>query len=163
MGIRKTRLAWLMERVAHQGDDCLLWPFSVGSSGYGGVAILKKFHYAHRYMCQLAHGEPPTEKHHARHSCNNPRCVNPRHLSWGTSSDNQFDRKSRGRPRFKLTPEKVAEIRAHKGIELVTVTAARYGVTEVTIRHIQSGKTWQTDNYRFGGFSVAPAHRQTRE
>ena len=91
-------------------------------------------------------------------------CVNKRHLSWKTPRGNQLDRHENGAGwvRWKLTPEQVAEIRPLKGLELTTVTAKRYGVTETTIRHIQSGKTWKTGRKVAGGFRVAPWTRERR-
>lgn len=58
-----------------------------------------------------------------RHTCDNPRCVNPAHLLIGTHADNAADRVARGRSshygvhgeasgRCKLTDEQVAAIRA---------------------------------------------------
>lgn len=72
---------WMAAHVANHGDECLLWPFSGNWNGYGHLGIKGKIHKAHRIMCKLAHGEPPTSKHVAAHSCHNPPCVNPKHLS----------------------------------------------------------------------------------
>jgi hypothetical protein len=57
--------------------------------------------YAHRLMCQLAHGDPPTPDHIAAHSCGRGHegCVNPNHLSWKTYSENELDKRVHGTTR----------------------------------------------------------------
>lgn len=53
-----------------------------------------------------------------RHTCDNPRCINPEHLVIGTKADNNRDRAARGRSakrvpsRQKLTPEDVRAIKS---------------------------------------------------
>lgn len=147
---------WIMAHLGYDDDWCLLWPFTPKSSGYGQFMLDGKFHQSHRYMCRMVHGEPPTEKHQAAHSCGNPRCCNPRHLSWKTPSENQADREKHGThqngKRWKLTPAKVAAIRLLDGDEPVNVTAQRFGVTEASIRQIQTRQTWRTGQRVAGGF-----------
>lgn len=87
---------WMAAHVDHHGDDCLLWPFSGNWNGYGHLGVNGKVCKAHRVMCTLAHGEPPTPKHVAAHSCHNPPCVNPDHLSWKTPRENLLDRRADG-------------------------------------------------------------------
>lgn len=54
-----------------------------------------------------------------RHTCDNPRCINPKHLIGGSIADNNKDRVERGRSakqvpsRQRLTVEDVAYIRAN--------------------------------------------------
>jgi hypothetical protein len=140
---------WLIQQVGHQGDDCLLWPFSRCTPGYGIFMVKRKNHLAHRYMCELANGAPPSGEHLAAHSCGNRRCVNPKHLSWKTHADNQLDRRAHGtnsQKRTKLTMLQATQIRDLKGLETTIETAARYGVTESNVRHIQDGTTWNEAN-----------------
>ena len=64
--------------------------------GYCVVQWNTKLHYAHRVTYTLIHGQIP---HNLLilHSCDNPPCVNPRHLRAGTALDNAQDMVSRGR------------------------------------------------------------------
>lgn len=137
--------AYLVANAGHQSDDCLIWPFCVCTPGYGQFQHEKVRYLAHRFMCELANGPPPTEAHHAAHSCGNRRCVNPKHLSWKTPTDNQLDRRLHGtnnKTQRKITRAQAYQIRALKGFETSVETAARYGVTESNVRLIQDGKTW---------------------
>lgn len=158
-------IAWLRAHVEHQGDDCLIWPFSRNPvSGYGYFSYNGEGpRRAHRFMCELAHGAPPTPAHEAAHSCGKGHegCIHPCHLSWKTHAENQRDRARHGtakresrRGRWKLTPEQVAEIRSSS--DSVTVLAARYSVTEPNIRLILRRQTWKTDGYTPIGFAVTP-------
>lgn len=137
---------WIMANVSHQGDDCLLWPFCVSTPGYGQFMHEKKHYLAHRYMCRLVNGDPPTPRAQAAHSCGNRRCCNPKHLSWKSPAGNQLDRTAHGtrtKKIRKLNIRQAQQIRALKGVETSVETAARYGVTESNVRLIQDGKTWQ--------------------
>ena len=138
---------WIMQQISHQGDDCLLWPFSCCTPGYGIFRYEKKQYLSHRFMCEKAHGPAP-DGHHAAHSCGNRRCVNPNHLSWKSASDNQLDRRQHGTAMIqqnKLTELQARQIRQLKGVETTPETAAKYGITESNVRHIQDGKTWRAD------------------
>lgn len=138
--------SWILQHVDHEGEECLIWPFSTITPGYGVFAIKRKAITAHRWMCEFTHGKPPTPQHQASHSCGNRRCVNPQHISWKTRSANQRDRKVHGtnnKSRTKITAQQAAQIRQLKGVETSVETAARYGVTESNVRAIQSGKTWR--------------------
>lgn len=87
--------------VDKQGpDDCWEWQGPRNNQDYGKVSRV----YAHRYACERAHGPAPSPEHVVMHSCDNPPCVNPTHLSWATQSDNMFDMWHKGRrPRAKAS------------------------------------------------------------
>jgi hypothetical protein len=146
---------WISRHLDYpHADCCLIWPFGRHKDGYGTMGDAGKQTYAHRYICRLVHGEPPTPKHQASHSCNrgHDACVNPHHLSWKTPGANH--KEGEWHPKIKLSAEKAAEIRALKGLEPVSETAHRYGVREITIRQVQSGRLWRTDRRRgTNGFS----------
>lgn len=115
-----SRLPWLEARLGFDGDECLIWPFSRNKAGYGQVHFRGKQANAHRAMCFLAHGEPPTPTHEAAHSCGRGHegCVNPRHLSWKTHVENEADKREHGTLRLgehhwnaRLSDSQVAALR----------------------------------------------------
>jgi transcriptional regulator with XRE-family HTH domain len=134
---------WLADHAGYPHDYCLLWPFGT-PNGYGTFGHNGKPNYAHRFMCELVKGPPPSEQHEAAHECGNSRCCNPKHLSWKTPSDNQADREAHGTKSAgklgKLTFEQAQEIRALRGIKTQAQIAAMYGVTRSNVSHIQRGK-----------------------
>jgi hypothetical protein len=85
-----------------------------------------------------------------RHSCDNPPCVNPAHLSVGTHADNAADMVSRERQArgsrsgtSKLTEDQVREVRRRAVAgELHRVIAADYGVGRSLITRIAKGEGW---------------------
>lgn len=136
---------WIMQQVGHHGDDCLIWPYSCCTPGYGMFMFETKRRLAHRFMCEKTHGAAPGDDYHAAHSCGNRRCVNPKHLSWKTRRDNQLDKRTHGtnnKTRTKINATQADQIRKLRGFETSIQTAARYGVTESNVRLIQDGKTW---------------------
>lgn len=137
---------WI-ENVAlpYRHKACLIWPFGRLRDGYGTLGREGKNLRAHRYICTLVHGEPPTPEHHAAHSCGrgHDACVSLHHLSWKTPSENFLE--GQEHPRRKLTADQVVEIRGLKDLERVQDIAARFGVTECNIRKIQAGKLWRQD------------------
>lgn len=138
---------WLMQQVGHEGNECLIWPFSCCTPGYGAFMFEKKRRLAHRFMCELMNGPPP-EGHLAAHSCGNRRCVNPNHIGWKTHAGNQLDRREHGtnnKRHSKLTLQQARQIRQLKGVEKTPETAAKYSITESNVRLIQEGKTWRED------------------
>lgn len=138
---------WLLGHVNYRGDDCLRWPFSVDTAlGRGRLGYLGKNYWAHRLMCELAHGPAPLGKPQVRHSCGrgHERCVNPKHLSWASQSENHLDRRRHGTAatsrygsRSPLTREQIAEIRASKGRETQMATAKRFGISHANVRRWQ--------------------------
>lgn len=148
---RGVPLAWLKNRKRYSGEDCLIWPFAERGEGYGAVSFNGKNERAHRVMCILAHGDPPTASHEAAHSCGKGHlgCVNPSHLSWKTRTGNQRDRIVHGthnrgtRSAMNVLSEAaVMEIWAQRGVETQVALAARFNVNRSTVRAIHSGKSW---------------------
>jgi hypothetical protein len=84
------------------------------------------------------------------HHCDNPRCINPKHLFLGTDADNAHDKISKGRAvnlkgedhgNAKLTSQQVSEIRM-SGLPQ-RVTASIYGVSKTEVGRIRRREYWR--------------------
>ncbi len=140
-------LEWLLFHRGYPGEDCIVWPLARNRQGYGTQAFNGRTQGAHRAMCILAHGEPPSSEHEAAHSCGRGHegCVNPNHLSWKTPKENGADKvlhaELTGRTgHMKLTHAQCLEIIALRGTSPQSHVARRYGVSEATISRLLSGK-----------------------
>lgn len=138
---------WLREHASYDGDGCLIWPFARLKNGYGTLAYLGDCHYAHRFMCELVNGPPPSPLHETAHSCGKGHegCAHPKHLSWKTKSGNMLDSKRHGTHirsrRNRLKPEQVAHIRALKGTMTQAEIAGMFKISEPTVRDIYLGRS----------------------
>lgn len=135
----------------YQEDECLIWPFAKVDGSRGVINIDGKNTLASRYICMLTHGNPPTPKHEAAHTCGKGHegCCSPRHLVWKTKIENEADKITHGTLRrgelvnfSKLTEEQAREILSLKGKETQAAIAKRYGVGRVAVSNIHSRKTW---------------------
>lgn len=129
-------------------DVCLEWPLG-RSDGYGVLKIDGRSCKAHRLAWELEHDQPIPKGFVVMHSCDNPPCFNPYHLSIGTKADNRADCVAKGRQargeraghHSKLTADDALAIRAMPGT--LREIAARYGVHIVTVSDIKRGATWR--------------------
>jgi len=127
-------------------EDCWEWQ-STTNHGYGVIAFGGRgggMTLAHRHSYELANGPIPAGGH-ILHSCDNPPCVNPRHLRLGGHDENMSDMALRERgSKTKLTAQQVREIRrSYADGETQKALAIRYGVAKGNISYIVTGKTWK--------------------
>ena len=141
---------FIRENIDCVDDDCLIWPFYRTPTGYGDVNFPHIEGQAHRVMCILAHGKPPSAKHEAAHSCGKGHCgcINPRHLSWKIRIDNIRDKAGHGTQLWgeqvhfaKLTIEQAVYIK-YCGLPGV-VMAQQFNIKPTTVYNIRCGRTWK--------------------
>ncbi len=142
------------EKVDRRGpDECWPWLGSKLPKGYGKLLFSGKMQLAHRLSFLMHHGPVPCGLH-VCHKCDNPPCVNPRHLWAGTMFDNMQDCSKKGRfptrreaidgeknQSAKLTEQQVAEIRASSGFQYEI--AKKYGISQCQVSRIKRGEIWQ--------------------
>jgi hypothetical protein len=147
-------LAWLQaHKTFDRDEDCLTWPFARMRGGYGHLQIDGKFYPAHRHMCVLAHGEPPSATAQAAHSCGNGKngCVNPKHLRWLSPSENALENVVLGSTRtgaaHPMTFFSEREVRAIRRLSDHGVVQRRlaeaFGVSPQRINEIVKRKSWK--------------------
>jgi hypothetical protein len=139
-------------------DGCWVWRFDTGGRGYGRIRIGGSLYPAHRVSYRLFNRRFD-QTLHVLHSCDNPACVNPAHLSLGTDADNMQDCAAKGRlptqvnpaivqgennGQHKLTADDVMDIRRSWAAgESQKSLAARHHVKPPTIHKIVTGLKWK--------------------
>lgn len=131
-------------------DRCWNWTGYRTAKGYGVFAPAKKVqHRAHRFAFLVYHGREPGAM--VLHNCDNPSCVNPRHLMDGDHGENMRQMAERRRA--------AREERHHKAKldrwEAIAITmlnrgsgytcdelAAIFGVSKSTVISVASGRLW---------------------
>ena len=106
--------------------------------------------YAHRLAYIEANGGAPIPKGRCvMHSCDNRRCVNPAHLSLGTSKDNSQDMVKKKRscfgeknPMAKITLEEAKQIKLEDSITTAAI-AKKFNISITEVRGIKSGMVWK--------------------
>jgi hypothetical protein len=141
-------------------NGCWIWKRSK-IKGYGYPGFKGKSIRAHRLSYLTFVGEIPNNLH-VLHNCDNPPCVNPKHLFLGTHQDNMKDRNNKNRQakgenqgNSKLLQKEVDEIRIlwsaelaerakGKGAQLTQKELAkRFGVSQMQISDILNNKSWK--------------------
>jgi plasmid maintenance system antidote protein VapI len=140
-------------RHVKQTPSCWLWTACTNDNGYGRLRIEGQEFLAHRLSFAIFRGRDPFELD-VCHSCDNPRCVNPKHLFLGTHLENMRDASFKGRwygkgrgisrnagegnPMVKLSDADVKAILrayAHDGISQREI-GRKYGVSQALVSSI---------------------------
>lgn len=115
--------------------------------GYPVVTRNGKLYRMSRYIFEQENGSIDETKF-ILHSCDNPLCINPEHLSEGTPKENTADMIRKGRkplgtavPCAKLTCSDVLSIR--KDTRSLLAIAKAYGVSKKAVLNVKKYKTWK--------------------
>lgn len=135
--------------IGEPNSGCWLWLGYVNRDGYGmgWNSALQRTALAHRLVYETLVGPIPKGMK-LLHSCDNPCCVNPDHLTIGTTADNNADCKAKGRNARgerhgsnKLSTEQVLAIRNAKGSH--QKIAAEFDVHHTIIGDIKRRDIWK--------------------
>lgn len=137
-------------RLAENG--CHEFTGHLDECGYGRIYKDGKLIRIHRAKWELYNG-PLQNGLQVLHKCDNPCCINIKHLFTGTHNDNMRDRLLKDRcaklkgtlnGSAKLDEEKVSVIktRLRRGDSCYSIDR-EYGVTGETILHIKHGRHWK--------------------
>ena len=139
---------------------CWNWTGATKKFGYGYLIVgsrtdgSRKTVTAHRYAFSIFNEMEIPKGEWVLHKCDNPSCINPKHLYLGNRSQNVKDREERGRnkvpnlkhenhPNSKLNWEKVNYIRtSYKKRGDVYRLAKKFSVDHHTVSDILRMKTW---------------------
>lgn len=141
-------------KVDKTPSGCWVWLSTKNAQGYGRFSIQvgpykQRWYSAHRLIWEWVHGEEPELC--VLHRCDNPSCVNPRHLFLGTHKENAADRDRKGRRRSpkgslngmaKVTEADVLDIRRRYVPAAAAELAAQHGLGVAHLRRIATGASW---------------------
>jgi hypothetical protein len=150
---RDALLGKFKKYAKHQPNGCTEWVAGKTSDGYGVINFNNKSLLAHRVAVELFLGISPAGML-VCHKCDNPACVNPKHLFLGSQKDNMKDMKSKGRRkgvncremngRAKLTMSAAQEIRRKREIGYtLKQLATEHSVASSTISRVIRQENWK--------------------
>ena len=136
----------------NKSTGCWNWTAAKSKKGYGRFKLNGKLESPHVISYQLFYNEE-TKGKDVCHKCDNPSCVNPRHLFLGSRSDNMMDCSNKNRlyisqlkginhPSSKLTEEDVLKIKELIPNHTLKEIGQMFNVKHQTISKIKQGKLW---------------------
>lgn len=140
----------ITSNVLPNPDECWLWPLHTDLNGYGVLKVSGANQRVPRLVFRLFCGQL-TQDDLVLHSCDNPRCYNPLHLSKGDNIENHRQRGERMRTSHGekhgnsiLTDDIVRAIIADRKHGMTQVAlAAKYETARSNIAAIVKGKSWK--------------------
>ncbi len=131
--------------------NCIQWKGYKNACGYGVYPSHRKNQLAHRVIWRILNGIIPKGLC-ILHRCDNPSCINPKHLFLGTQTDNmrdaskkkRFDTKGEKNGRAILTKRKVKQIKKllKEGGKVYQI-ARKYNVNWSVIENIKLKRRWR--------------------
>lgn len=152
MSIRDPLDVRLARTVFKTSCGCHIWTGATFSNGYGAIGHKGRTRRVHRVVYELAHNTTLTSDQILLHSCDNPLCCNPQHLTVGTNKQNTHDCLAKGRYRNKWGQPKrhvdatlIADVLSAIGAgERCCDIAARLGIGRPMVSRIKHGRRTAT-------------------
>lgn len=142
----EVRKFWRRVNWRGQGsDDCWLWDRldsataqgTNGLAGQYGVYIGWRAHALAKFIDDDQ--RPPPHGMGVCHTCDTPRCCNPRHLFYGTAKDNHDDMVAKGRQRKPGPGKRLSrsvKLEIQQSRQRIATLSRRHGVSRGTIKRI---------------------------
>jgi hypothetical protein len=129
-------------------DGCWEWMGLLDGYGYGLIDHGCKRYRAHVLALEYD-GRPKPAGMVAMHKCDNPKCVRPDHLEWGTPKQNVNDAAKKDRicfgersPNAVLSESDVRKMRSIVGLSYSEI-ARQFNVSRPTATRAITSKTWR--------------------
>ena len=127
VSVETTEQRFNKKYIINEVTDCWEWTAAINNIGYGMFRWGPgKMRTAHRASYELFTGPIPAGLS-VCHKCDNPLCVNPKHLWTGTHKQNYDDMVSKGRAKVGLKGCKLfVDTCIHCGVEMRMNLLARW-------------------------------------
>lgn len=136
-------------------SECWNWVGTKSRGGYGRLKVMGHTIAAHRFSLMVAIGRCINSHEFACHTCDNPVCVNPKHLYVGNHKTNTADMVARNRsvkwegkrrgqenPRAKLNIEDIHKIRFMHFVVPIRKIASQFSINKSTVCDIIYKRSW---------------------
>lgn len=121
---------------------CLEWQGNLDNKGYARGQFNDKTRLVHREVLKFVTKKNPSVKTFALHKCDNPKCINPDHLYWGTAQDNSNDIFARGRRKTKINSIDVMWIKEMHKIGIPRTRIGKiFSIDQSYVLYICNGRT----------------------
>jgi hypothetical protein len=147
---RKT-IERFMEKVLIPDKGCWIWNAFKNKEGYGLFRYGNKIALAHRISYEIFDRKPASSELVCHH-CDNPSCVNPKHLFLGTDRTNSDDKIRKKRhlfgskfPQSKIDESTAIKIRKEYFVKNMTTRelSKKYGIAHSGISNVITYKNWR--------------------
>ena len=140
---------WSKVAVTADDEKCWEWLGDPSAKWYGEFRVNHKRWGTHQYSWFLANGREPRLQ--ILHKCDNPRCVNPKHLYEGTQQQNVQDMIDRNRhnrgedvPNSKYVEGQIREVKQWLRDGLTCKEISRKnGMPRTTVSAIKFDRIWK--------------------
>ena len=120
-------LARIIPKI-RDGGECRIWTGATNTAGYPQIHAGGKTVYVGRYLWESANEKSLTKDVFLCHHCDNPRCVNLRHVYAGDAASNSRDMHSRNRQNYPVPARNRAKTHCVNGHEFNEANTL-YGAT----------------------------------
>lgn len=165
LGGRKPKAASYRFSMSYRVDEqtsCWNWLGMLNRGAkkqYGSIKVDGKSVAAHRFSWEFYNQTKIPQGMFVLHVCDNPKCVNPAHLTIGTHSDNMVDmvaknRQAKGAAFVNRTPARgeqngLAKLTKQTALQIFhdprpqRIIGQQYGVSQAVVHNIKAKKTWK--------------------
>lgn len=158
-------------------DECWKWTDSLGGTGYGQFLIFNRKLLPHRISYILHKKSIIPEGLLACHICDNPSCVNPKHIFIGSQKDNLMDcsrkkRCSSGEHMPKGELSKWSKLKEKDVLDIFKLLNARvrqidiakkFNVTQSNVSEIKRGNSWKHLKEKRNKYGLQPLQREENQ